>query len=130
MICPTAISIDPLSGDLFTDDTCTAELRERLGLARLRSGRRVAIYFGVRHTVAGSQRDPGVRSGRNDLRVGLHRLRVPNVAEISGTNGPTTPTVTTLPGLQLANLGLLAGGTGAGTYLIADTIRGRCHRRH
>jgi len=41
-----------------------------------------------------------------------------NVAEISGTNGPTTPTVTTLPGLQLSNLGLLAGGTGAGTYLI------------
>ena len=41
-----------------------------------------------------------------------------NVAKVSGTN-VTPTTVSVLPEIRLSNLGLLAGGSGAGTFLIA-----------
>ena len=44
---------------------------------------------------------------------------VPKVAQISGTNGPTTADCQRAPGDTAYNLGLLAGGTGDGTFLIA-----------
>ena len=44
---------------------------------------------------------------------GLDAVGVPRMAQISGTDGPMTPTVTILPNLQLSNLGVLAMGTQA-----------------
>ncbi|MGA6974416.1 MAG: Ig-like domain-containing protein, partial [Candidatus Binatus sp.] len=116
-ICPTAISIDPLSGDLFTDDTCT-ESYANDSVWRVSDPGGASPSTSVYTTLSPGPNATLAFAPGGTIYAWTYTGSEVNVAEISGTNGPTTPTVTTLPGLQLANLGLLAGGTGAGTYLI------------
>ncbi len=116
--CPTTISIDPLSGDLFTDDTCT-------GFATNDSVWRIASPGGASPSTSVYTALPAAPNATLAFAPGgtiyawAFTGSEVNVAQISGTNGPTPPTVSVLPGLQLSNLGLLAGGTGNGTFLIA-----------
>ena len=88
-------------------------------LARLQSGWRVAIDICLRQRWRRVPTRPWRSPPEERFTGGRLESDVPRIAEVSGTNGPTPPTVSVLPGIQLNNLGLLAGGTGAGTFLIA-----------
>ena len=116
-ICPTTISIDPLSGDLFTDDTCNGAYGNS-SVWRVSDPSGASPSTSVYTTLSPGPNATLAFAPGGTIYAWTYTGSAVNVAEISGTNGPTTPTVTTLPGLQLSNLGLLAGGTGAGTYLI------------
>jgi hypothetical protein len=117
VICPTAISIDPLSGDLFTADTCTQSYAND-SIWRVSDPSGASPSTSVYTTLSPGPNATVAFAPGGTIYAWTFTGSEVNVAEISGTNGPTTPTVSTLPGLQLANLGLLAGGSGAGTYLI------------
>ena len=116
-ICPTTISIDPLSGDLFTDDTCT-DSYANASVWRVSDPDGASPSTSVYTTLSSTPNATLAFAPGGTIYAWTFTGSEVNVTEISGTNGPTTPTVSILPGLQLANLGLLAGGTGAGTYLI------------
>jgi hypothetical protein len=116
-ICPTTISIDPLSGDLFTDDTCT-ESYANASVWRVSDPGGASPSTSVYTTLSPGPNATLAFAPGGTIYAWIFTGSEVNVAQISGTNGPTPPTVTTLPGLQLSNLGLLAGGIGAGTYLI------------
>ena len=116
-ICPTTISIDPLSGDLFTDDSCNGAYQNS-SVWRVSDPDGASPSTSVYTTLSPGPNATLAFAPGGTIYAWTFTGSEVNVAEISGTNGPTTPTVTTLPSLQLSNLGLLAGGTGAGTYLI------------
>jgi hypothetical protein len=118
LTCPTTISIDPLSGDLFTDDICSGAGSDNASIWR------VAGPGGASPTTSVYATLPGTPNATLAFAPGgtIYAWAIVDgevmVAEVSGTNGPTPPTINVLPGLQLSSLGLLAGGTGAGTFLI------------
>ena len=116
--CPTAISIDPLSGDLFTDDTCTGAFANG-SIWRVSGPGGGSPSTSVYTTLATGPNATLAFAPGGTIYGWAIESDVPRIAEISGTNGPTPPTVSVLPGIQLNNLGLLAGGPGAGTFLIA-----------
>jgi len=118
LTCPTTISIDPLSGDLFTDDTCTGSGSDNASIWRVASPGGASPTTSVYTTLPGTPNATLAFAPGGTLYVWALVSGEVNVAEVSGTNDPTPPTVSVLPGLQLSNLGLLAGGTGAGTFLI------------
>ena len=122
LTCPTNISIDPLSGDLFTTDTCTGVGSDNPGIFRVSTpggmSPSTSVYANLPSTPNATVAfAPG---GTIYAWAYLQGEGVPRIAEVSGTNGPTMPTISVLPGVQLGALGLLAGGTGAGTFLIAN----------
>src|SRR5580704_13490805 len=122
LTCPTNISIDPLSGDLFTTDTCTGAGSDNPGIFRVSTpggmSPSTSVYANLPSTPNATMAfAPG---GTIYAWAFLQGEGVPRIAKVSGTNGPMTPTITVLPGVQLGGLGLLAGGTGAGTFLIAN----------
>ena len=122
LTCPTTISIDPLSGDLFTSDTCTGAGSDNPGIFRVSTpggmSPSTSVYTNLPSTPNATVAfAPG---GTIYAWAFLQGEGVPRLAKVSGTNGPMTPTVDVLPGLQLGALGLLVGGTGAGTFLIAN----------
>ncbi len=114
LTCPTEIAVDPLTGDLFTDDSCSGAGSDNPALWRISnpsSAPATSVYANLPGTpnatiafapsgtmYAWAFNQPPGSGG------------VPAVVQISGTNGPTPPTISVLPNLQLAALGLLATG--------------------
>ena len=119
LTCPTTISIDPLSGDLFTDDTCTGSGTNNPSIFRVSGPAGPSPSTTVYATLPGSPNATLAFAPGGTIYAWAVAGDEARVAQVSGTNGPTPPTVSLLPVLQVANLGLLAGGTGAGTFLIA-----------
>ena len=119
LTCPTTISIDPLSGDLFTDDTCTGAGSDNASIWRVSGPGGASPSTSVYVTMPGTPNATLAFAPGGTIYAWAVTGGAAVVASVSGTNGPVTPTVSVLPGLQVSNLGLLAGGTGAGTYLIA-----------
>lgn len=120
LTCTIMLAVDPLSGDLFTDDDCTGGGADNgaiwrisnpggttptvsvyatlpnTGNAQLSFGPDGTLYVvtGARYTISGAT-------------VGS-----PTISVVSGTNGPTPPTVTTLSGTTSPQ-SVIALGTGA-----------------
>ncbi len=116
LTCPSALSVDPLSGDLFTDDSCFAPA-DNPDMWRIVNPDGASPKTTVYATLQGS---PNVNisfapSGTIYAWAfsGLDGTGVPRVAQITGTNVPAPPTESFLPNFQLAALGLLAMGTQA-----------------
>jgi kumamolisin len=118
LTCPTALAVDPLTGDLFTDDSCTGSGSDNSSIWRISSpasAPSTSVYANLPATPnANLAFTPG------GTFYAWADNGVPGVVKVTGTNGPTPPTVTPLSGLQLSYLGLLAGGAGNGTFLIAN----------
>ena len=113
LTCPTALSVDPLSGDLFTDDSCSGAGSDNPDLWRIADpdgAPKTAVYT----TLLGTPNANISFAPSGTIYAwafsGLDGAGVPRVAQISGTDGPVTPTVSLLPNIQLAQLGMLAMG--------------------
>ena len=115
--CPTTISIDPLSEDLFTDDTCT-EGFANASVWRVSSPGGASPSTSVYTTLPNTPNATLAFAPGGTIYAWTFTGSEVNVAKVSGTNATPT-TVSVLPEIQLSNLGLLAGGSGEGTFLIA-----------
>ena len=126
--CPGTISIDPLSGDLFTDDTCGGFANASVWRVSDPGG--VSPSTSVYATLPSSPNATLAFAPGGTIYAWVFSSDVPKVAQISGTNvAPTT--VSVLSGIQLNNFGLLAGGSGDGTFLIATPFAPPpIYRRH
>ena len=115
--CAEPLSIDPLSGDLFTDDSCGGG-GTNTSLWRIHSpasSPTVSVY-----ATLPSAPNANIGFAPNGT---MYVWSNSQAVQVSGTNGPTPPTVTTLPSLSLYYLGLLAYGSqtnGDAQYLIAN----------
>jgi hypothetical protein len=117
LTCPTALAVDPLSGDLFTNDSCTGAGSDNPDLWRI-SGQDTATPKTVVYTTLPGTPNANITFAASGTLYawafsGLDAAGVPRIAQVSGTDGPPTPTVSLLPNFQLAALGLLANGTQA-----------------
>jgi hypothetical protein len=119
LTCPTALSLDPLSGDLFTDDSCSGggsddpALWEISGLGT--GSPTTTVYANLPNT-------PNANiafSPSGDMYIWDDGQG----AMVTGTSGPNPPVVTSIAGLGQSFLGMQAYGTqanGDGQFLIAN----------
>ncbi len=114
LTCPGTIAIDPLTGDLFADDSCSGAGSDNPALWRVKAPASATPSLGVYMNLPGTPNATLAFAPSGTLYAwaftGLNGSGIPAIAEISGTNGPATPTVSFLPNNQLAGLGLLARG--------------------
>jgi hypothetical protein len=114
LTCPSALAVDPISGDLFADDSCTGSGSDNPALWRI-SGQDTATPRTTVYAMFPGTPNVNISFAPSGTIYAWaltgHGFGVPRVAQISGTNGPATPTVTLLPEFQLAALGMLADGT-------------------
>jgi kumamolisin len=120
LTCLSTLSIDPLSQDLFTDDTCSGSGSDNASIWRISDPSGASPTTSVYATLTGTPNATLAFAPGGTIYAWALSGGIPQITEVSGTNGPVTPTVTPLGGVQLANLGLLAAGTGEGTSLIAN----------
>jgi len=119
VICPTVISIDPLSGDLFTDDTCFGDGFNNASIWRISNPGGVSPSTSVYATTTNTPNSTLAFAPGGTIYMWTDA----QVAQVSGTNVSGPPTVTILPGLNASSTGMVAGGTGsggAGTFLIEN----------
>ncbi|MGC1678689.1 MAG: protease pro-enzyme activation domain-containing protein [Candidatus Binataceae bacterium] len=120
LTCPSAISIDPLSGDIFADDSCSGAGSDNPALWRISNPDSDTPVVSVYATLPTTPNDNIAFTPSGMMYV----WGPGTVAQVSGTNGPPTPTVSTLPGVTVSNLGILALGTqgnGDGQTLFVNT---------
>ena len=118
LTCPTTISIDPLSGDLFTDDSCSGGGTDNASIWRVHSP--AASPTTTVYTTLPTTPNATLAFGPGGT---IYVWNDAQIAKVSGTNVTGPPTISNLPGFQLNNLGLLAGGTqpnGDATFLIEN----------
>ena len=129
LTCSTVLSVDPLSQDLFTDDTCSGSGSDNASIFRISDPSGASPTTSVYATLTGTPNATLAFAPGGTIYAWAFSGGVPQITQVSGTNGPATPTVSPLGGVQLANLGLLAAGTGEGTSLIANPfVNNATHR--
>ena len=119
MTCPTALSLDPLSGDLFTDDSCGGGGSDNPGLFEISglntNSPTTSLYANLPNTPnANIAFSPSGDMYIWDAGQGVM---------VTATNGPNPPVVTPIPALGQSFLGMKAYGTqtnGDAQYLIAN----------
>ena len=115
--CAEPLSIDPLSGDLFTADSCGGG-GGSTSLWRIHSpasSPTVSVYATLPNTPNGN-----IAFAPNGT---IYVWSGSEAVQVTGTNGANPPTVTTLPSLSLYYFGLLAYGSqtnGDAQFLIAN----------
>ena len=119
LTCPTVISIDPLSGDLFTDDTCFGNGADNPSIWRVSNPSGASPSTSVYATT------PNTPNSTIAFAPGgtLYIWNDAQVAKVSGTNVSGPPAITILPGLNAGFTGMIAGGQGIGgdgTFLIEN----------
>jgi hypothetical protein len=114
--CPSEVVVDPLSQDLFTDDTCFGDGSNNPSIWRITDPSGASPSTSVYATLPTSPNSTIAFAPGGTIYAWADQ----EIAEVSGTNGPETPTVSILPGVELGGLGLLAAGSGAGTSLIGS----------
>src|SRR5262249_37682048 len=96
--------------DLFTDDSCTGAGSDNPTVWRI-SGQDTATPKTVEYTKLPGTPNANISfASSGTFYAWAQDGRFARVARISGTNGPSTPTVSILPGLDVAALGMLANG--------------------
>ncbi len=119
MTCPTALSLDPISGDLFTDDSCGGGGSDNPGLFEISglntNSPTTSLYTNLPNT-------PNANiafSPSGDMYIWDNGQGV----MVTATNGPNPPVVTPIAGLGQSFLGMQAYGTatnGGAQFLIAN----------
>ncbi len=110
LTCPTALAVDPISGDLFTDDSCTGAGSDNPTIWRI-SGQDTATPKTVVYTKLPGTPNANISfAPSGTIYAWAQDGPFAHVAQVSATNGPPAPTVTILPNLAVAGLGLLADG--------------------
>ncbi|MGH7778985.1 MAG: protease pro-enzyme activation domain-containing protein [Candidatus Binataceae bacterium] len=106
LTCPSFLSVDPLSGDIFVDDSCSGAGSDNTALWRISNptsgSPTVSVYANLPTTPNASI--SFLPNGN------MYIWSDGSVIEVTGTNGPATPVVTTLSGVAMENLGLFAQG--------------------
>ena len=121
LTCPALISIDPLSGDLFADDNCSGDGLNNASLWPISNpsgSPSVSLYT----TLPGSPNGTEAFAPGGTIYVTTTGSSG-GIAVVSGTNGPATPTVSTLGGFSSFGLGLIAQGSpssSAAQFLISS----------
>jgi Bacterial Ig-like domain (group 1)/Thrombospondin type 3 repeat len=110
LTCPTTIAVDPLSGDLFTDDTCSGSGSDNPSIFRISNPAGSSPTTSVYTTLPGTPNATLAFAPSGTMYVWAVTASGAQIAKVSGTNGPSTPTVSILPGLSVGFLGLLAEG--------------------
>lgn len=127
LTCPTALSVDPLSGDLFTDDSCHGAGSDNPDMWRIADPDSGSAKTTVYTTLVGTPNANISFAPSGTVYAWAISGTAARIAQVSGTNGPVTPTVTILPNIQVANLGLLARGeqaNGDAQYLFLNPFNG------
>ena len=110
LTCPQALAADPLSGDLFTDDICFGGGSNNPALWRITDPAGAAPKTTVYVTMPDSPNGNISFAPSGTIYAWAISGTAARIAQISGTNVPGTPTVSILPNIQVAELGLLAMG--------------------
>ena len=110
LTCPTTITIDPLSGDLFTDDTCTGAGSDNASIWRVSNPGGASPSTSVYTSLPGTPNATIAIGPGGTMYVWAIVGGAVNIAKVSGTNVPGAPTVSLLPGLSASNYGLIAEG--------------------
>jgi hypothetical protein len=109
LTCPGIISIDPLSGDIFTNDNCSGDGLNNDSLWRVSNpggSPTTSLYT----TLPSSPNGTISFSPNGTMYVLATTSSGVQLDEVSGTNGPTTPTQDLLAAPNLYGLGLIAQG--------------------
>ena len=111
LMCPEQIAIDPLSNDLFVGDSCGGGGSGNQSLWRI-SNPSTSPTESLYATMPGSTNASIAFAPSGTFYVWDYTTGV-QIVQVSGTNGPTPPTITPVTGLAVSPgfLGLLAGGT-------------------
>jgi len=127
LTCPGFLTTDPLSGDLFTADICTGAGANNPSIWRISNPSSASPTKTVYVTLP-STPNSGPFFAPNGT---LYALSGPNpfvpVVQVAGTNTPSPPAVTTLPGVTATSDGLIAQGAqanGAAEFLILTAVSG------
>ncbi|MGH7878039.1 MAG: hypothetical protein ACREQD_00930, partial [Candidatus Binataceae bacterium] len=118
LTCPEAISLDPLSGDLFTDDSCGGGGSNNPALWRI-SGLPSSPTTTVYATLPNTTNANIAFAPSGDMYI----WDAGQGAEVTGTSGPNPPVVSVIPGLGQSFLGMLAFGmqpNGDANYLVSN----------
>jgi hypothetical protein len=99
MACPFAISVDPLSGDVFATDGCYGSYDTSDQLFRV-SGTTGASPAVTNYATVGTDAVGSAFAPDGTIYVANYQNKV--IESVTGTNGPATPTVTTIATLANA----------------------------
>ena len=119
LTCPAALSLDPLSGDLFTDDSCSGGGGDNTALWRISGPGTGSPTTTVYATLPNSGNATIAFAPSGDMYI----YDSDQVVMVTGTSGPNPPVVTVLPNLPQFYQGLLAYGTqsnGDAQFLVAN----------
>jgi len=119
LTCPGALSDDPLSGDLFTDDGCSGGGGDNPDLWRI-SGPGTGSPTTTVYATLPTTPDGNIAFAPSG---DMYIWEGSQGAMVTGTSGPTSPVVTSIPGLGNTYLGIQAYGTqpnGDAQFLIAN----------
>lgn len=98
--CPFNLAIDPLSGDLFFDGGCSGSFTDPT-IRRIRNPDSATPTLEVYATLPASPNGKISFAPDGTLFVVTGYFNpAPTISRVSGTDGPTTPTVTTVPGVN------------------------------
>jgi len=113
LTCPESIVIDPLTEDLFTDDSCGGAGSDNASMWRVSNPSSVSPVTSVYATFPGTPNATIAAAPSGTFYAWNVTGSSVTIQKVSATNGPATPTVTTVSGLPVSvgYLGLLAGGT-------------------
>ena len=114
LTCPgSALAVDPLTGDLFTDDSCSGAGSDNASIWRI-SNPDASPVTSVYATMPGTPNATLSFAPSGTMYAwaftALNGSGIPTLAQISGTNRSSPPSISLFPNLQLNALGLLADG--------------------
>lgn len=121
LTCPTTITRDPLSGDIFATDSCFGAGSEDPAITRITDPSGPTPAVSTYATLPVSPNATVAFAANGTMYVWANT----QIARVSGTNGPATPTVELLPGLGTGFIGLLAGGAqpnGDGEFVVLSRL--------
>jgi Pro-kumamolisin, activation domain/Bacterial Ig-like domain (group 1) len=125
LTCPESLALDPLSGDLFTDDTCTGDGSDNPSVFRIHNPASASPAVSVYTTLPGTPNATLTFAPTGTLYAWALVGDAVEIAQISGTNGPVPPTLSFLPStFDSGYLGLQALGSqanGSAAQLILNT---------
>jgi hypothetical protein len=106
--CPSSLVVDPVSGDLFVDGECFGNGSDDASIHRVRNPDSVSPTVEVYATLPGTPNGQIVFAPSGNLYVAVEYTSGGGVVRVTGTNGPATPTVTTVasvPTIFWVNIG-------------------------
>ena len=113
LACPAEIAIDPLSGDLFVGDEVGGGGFDNPSIWRVSNPSSGSPTTAVYATMPGTPSGSIAFAPSGTMYVWDNTSTGVQIVKVSGTNGPTIPTVTPVSGLpeSPSYIGILAGGT-------------------